>query len=117
MDERIPALEKLRKACSRLREALEVPVTSVVQDGVIQRFEFSFELAWKTLKIFLRQEGIVALTPREALKGGFRAGWITDESAFLSMLNDRNLTSHLYDEAEASSIFERIKDVHAKTLE
>jgi len=116
MDERIPALEKLRKANQRLQESLLVPVSPVVQDGVIQRFEFTFELSWKTLKIFLREQGIEVYTPKETLKAAFRARWIGEEKDFLTMLEDRNATSHIYDDQEALLIYQRIQSFHTDNL-
>lgn len=78
-------------------------------DGTIQRFEFAIEVCWKTLKRALAYEGIEALTPREAIVESFAAELISDEWAWLEMLRDRNLTSHLYDEATALSIYGRIR--------
>jgi len=79
------------------------------RDGVIQRFEFTFELLWKTLKLFLLDEGIITNSPKEALKETFRFGMIENESLFLDMLDDRNRTSHIYSEDVLKEIFSRIK--------
>ena len=78
-------------------------------DGTIQRFEFTLELYWKTLKRLLLSEGIDAKTPRETLKEAFQAGWLEDEKAWLQMLKDRNETSHVYDEEMALKILANIK--------
>ena len=91
------SLANLRKAMDRLREALEVPRTDpLVVEGTIQRFEFVIEIFWKALKRALEYEGIVVKTPRESLKQAFAAGWLSDETAWLDMLDARNTTSHLY---------------------
>jgi nucleotidyltransferase substrate binding protein (TIGR01987 family) len=91
------SLANLRKAMDRLREALEVPRTDpLVVEGTIQRFEFVIEIFWKALKRALEYEGIVVKTPRESLKQAFAAGWLSDETAWLDMLDTRNTTSHLY---------------------
>lgn len=91
------SLANLRKAMDRLREALEVPRTDpLVVEGTIQRFEFVIEIFWKALKRALEYEGIVVKTPRESLKQAFTAGWLSDETAWLDMLDTRNTTSHLY---------------------
>lgn len=91
------SLANLQKAMDRLREALEVPRTDpLVVEGTIQRFEFVIEIFWKALKRALEYEGIVVKTPRESLKQAFAAGWISDETAWLDMLDTRNTTSHLY---------------------
>jgi len=111
------ALQKLSNAAARLREGADQASNALDNDGVIQRFEFTFELLWKTLKIFLEEQGIEAKTPKECLKTAFRLQWITDEAVFLTMLQDRNLTSHIYDESEARDILERIRSQHLPIIE
>lgn len=104
------SLENLGKAIQRLREALqESSENSLIVDGTIQRFEFTFELFWKTLKRLLETEGIKTKTPRETLKQGYMIGWLHNEEAWLQMLRDRNETSHVYDEEKAREIYRNIK--------
>lgn len=104
------SLENLGKALARLEEALAIPSPSgVVIDGTIQRFEFCLELFWKTLKRLLQDEGIIVNTPKETLKAAFQNHWLHDETAWLEMLNDRNLTSHVYDEEMALRIYGDIR--------
>lgn len=102
-------LGNLSNAVGRLREALDCsPVSELVIDGTIQRFEFTFELCWKTMKYFLEREGVAAGTPKATLQKAFAARWIDDEALWVKMLEDRNRTSHTYHEALAHEIFERI---------
>lgn len=101
------------QALDRLDEALrmkasEAGFASILRDAAIQRFEFSLELTWKTLKRALEAEGLEAATPRQALQKAFAAGWIDEESLWLGMLRDRNLTSHTYREALAVEIHSRL---------
>ncbi len=97
------------RALTRLEEALSVPMAdSLVVDGTIQRFEFSFELAWKSLKKALDREGERAGSPRQTLKRAYALGWIDHEQPWLDMLQDRNETAHIYDEAKAREIYQRI---------
>ena len=104
------SLRKLTRALGRLDEALAEPEDNpLVIDGTIQRFEFVFELFWKTLRRFLAEEGVTATTPREALQAAFAAGWIADEAAWLAMLEARNETSHTYDEARARDVYTSIR--------
>lgn len=99
----------LDNAMKRLEEALdEDPSNSLIVDGTIQRFEFTIELYWKTLKRLLLIEGIETKTPRETLKEAYQAGWLNREEDWLQMLRDRNATSHTYDEAAAREIVEHI---------
>jgi len=111
------AIEKFEKALKKLKEGVKVAQTEIERDGVIQRFEFTFELFWKTLKIILQYKGIEARSPRSAIKEGFRAGLLDDDEIFLDMLEDRNLTSHIYEESTAEEIFKRIKQVYTPSLE
>lgn len=72
-------------------------------------FEFTFELFWKTTKKFLQREGVEVKTPRETLQTAYQLSWIHDEKKWLTMLNDRNETSHIYDQAMAKRIYKNIK--------
>lgn len=104
------ALATLGRALDRLREALAEPEENPLAiDGTIQRFEFAIELFWKALRRLLAREGVTATTPREALQEAFRAGWLSDETAWIQMLRDRNETSHTYNEATARRIYRNIR--------
>jgi len=106
-------LEQLTRAYKRLEESLEFPVSEpLVLDAVIQRFEFTFELAWKTLKISLEDEGLLCHSPKSCLKEAFKMGWIDDEESWIGLLKARNMTSHVYDEGMATDIYATIKDKH-----
>jgi len=103
------SLINLEKALKRLGEALqEKEINSLYVDGTIQRFEFSVELYWKTLKRLLAEEGIEAKTPRETLKQAYTIDWIQDEEVWLRMLRDRNETSQVYNEEKAKRIYDNI---------
>ena len=85
-----------------LRQALEHgpgALNQLEKEGVVQRFEYSFELAWKTVKDFLEASGIVfaTITPRHVLKEAFTAKLIADGQVWVDMLDQRNLLSHTYD--------------------
>ena len=116
-DELNYALSKLENALSKLQEGADSAEDELQKDGVIQRFEFTFELLWKTLKIFLRNKGIDTKTPKDSLKEAFKIGWITEEKVFLDMLEDRNKTSHIYDRDTAEEIFGRIRNRYVLAVE
>lgn len=102
---------EVRNAAARLQEAVAQPETAILRDAVIQRFEFSFELVWKGLKLYLERQGHECGGPRPTLKKAFAEGLIaTPEEAdvWLQMLDDRNLTSHAYDEALATRIYQHV---------
>ena len=76
--------------------------------GVIQAFEFTFEIFWKVIRLHAEEQGLVANSPRSALKQGFALGLLDDEPTWLQMLEDRNQTVHVYNEKLAREIHERI---------
>ena len=108
-----------KKALRRLKEVLlEDPAkTDAIIDGTIQRFEFCFELAWKLLKDVLHYDGIEVSSPRAVIKESFQKEFIVDGENWIAMLNDRNKTSHLYDEQEALHIYKKIKEQYCALLE
>jgi nucleotidyltransferase substrate binding protein (TIGR01987 family) len=102
---------EVRNATARLQEAVAQPESPIVRDAVLQRFEFSFELVWKALKLYLERQGHECGGPRPTLKKAFADGLIaTPEEAdvWFQMLEDRNLTSHAYDEALAIRIYQHV---------
>jgi nucleotidyltransferase substrate binding protein (TIGR01987 family) len=115
--EKTYSLEKLKKAFTKLRESTEKAVDELDRDGVIQRFEFTFELFWKAIKILLEQEGFGCAGPKSCIKEGARRGFLTDGEMLLDMLEDRNKASHIYDESTAIEIFQRIKQSYVSLME
>ncbi|MCK5451629.1 MAG: HI0074 family nucleotidyltransferase substrate-binding subunit [Candidatus Omnitrophica bacterium] len=109
-DELKYAITKLEKALNKLKEGVAEAKDELDKDGVIQRFEFTFELYWKALKIFLRNSGVEAKTPKETLKEAFKIGWIIDEEKHLNMLEDRSNTLRIYDKETSEATFKRIKE-------
>ena len=102
------SLMNLRKATNRFAEALQEPESSIVMDATIQRFEFTYELMWKTLKIFLEDiHGIRAVSPRLVFKEAYALSIIEQEDIFLEMIQSRNLLSHTYNEEQAEQIYKK----------
>lgn len=92
-----------------LREVQERGVDSLSQleqEGAIQRFELAFELAWKTLKDYLEEHGVVIkpVTPRTVIKAAFSARLLDDAQVWIDMMLHRNLLSHTYD----SKVFDEV---------
>lgn len=110
------SLEKLKKAFGKLDDAVREAIDELDRDGAIQRFEFSFEVFWKTLRIFLEYEGYRCAGPRSCIKEAARRGFLNEAEIVLDMLEDRNKTSHIYDESTAKEIFERIKNKYVKVF-
>lgn len=106
-------IKQLRRAYTRLLEAVKYgPDVPLAIDGTIQRFEFCFELAWKTLKSVLESDGTLCTSPKSCLKEAFHEGLITNEEGWLVLLEARNMTSHMYDEAMAVKIYNLITEQH-----
>lgn len=116
VDNLVYALNKLKTAFTRLQEAAGRVVDDLDRDGVIQRFEFTFELLWKTAKIFLEYEGFRCAGPRSCIKEGVRREVLSEGEVLLDMLEDRNKTTHIYDEHTAEEIFERIKNRYVPVI-
>jgi nucleotidyltransferase substrate binding protein (TIGR01987 family) len=80
------------------------------KEGLIQRFEYTLELAWKTLKDLLESERIIVKSPAETIKHAFRMGIIDNGELWIQMLDDRNLMAHTYDELNFNSALRNIKE-------
>ena len=109
---------KLVQAVQRLQEALDDYQTNQldsIRDGVIQRFEFCTELTWKTMREYLLDQGYTEInSPKSAMRKAFADGIIGDGQLWIDLLNDRNATSHIYDEETAEQIFHRINTEYYK---
>lgn len=101
-------MNDLEKSLTRLKEVLKEKKTVIIRDSTIQRFEFSFELFWKVLKKILLYEGEESTTPRDTIAKAYRYSLINDEDLWIEMMNDRNKTSHMYDESSAELIYHKI---------
>lgn len=97
------------KALAQLREAVVLaqqrPLTKLEGQGLIQGFEFTHELAWKTLKDFLENRGVLDLYgSKDVIRHAFSVGLIEKGQVWMDMIQSRNLTSHTYNEATAAQI-------------
>lgn len=89
-------------------------LSELEKEGLVQRFEYTFELAWKVLQDFLNYKGYEGVTgPNPVLQKAFEDGIITDHDGWRKMLKARNTTSHTYNEGEALSIVECIYNDYA----
>jgi nucleotidyltransferase substrate binding protein (TIGR01987 family) len=96
------------KALAQLEKAAARPKDEFLRDSVIQRFEFTHELAWKMLKLQLEAEGLIVNTPRETMQEALQAGFIEDGNLWSDMQKMRNLTSHTYREKLADDVYDFI---------
>ncbi|MDP3244670.1 MAG: HI0074 family nucleotidyltransferase substrate-binding subunit [bacterium] len=107
-------------ALRRLKEALALPKSDIVRDSAIQRFEFTLDLAWKTLKTFLEEKkGVVCASPKECFREAYRQGVIKYEEEWMEIVDMRNETVHTYNEETAKKIYSQLPDAlkHFETLQ
>ncbi|BCD67271.1 HI0074 family nucleotidyltransferase substrate-binding subunit [Nitratiruptor sp. YY09-18] len=109
-------IKNFEMARERLQEAIEIAQDELDKDGVLQRFEFTIEMLWKTIKAVLVYQGIECFSPRNCIKEAYKAHIIDDDEIILDMLEDRNLSSHIYDQKRSEEIFERIKKLYISYL-
>lgn len=109
----------LMNVFGRLKEGLTKGDDDLYIDGILQRFEFTFELAWKTMKDYLEYLGVIDKigSPREVIQSAFKSNLIEDGEAWISMMISRNELSHIYDAAESRIIYNRIKGEYVGLIE
>ena len=102
-----------------MRYGLSEEETEIAIDGTLHRFEFTFELAWKTMKDLMEYNGIIESTgsPREVLKNAFQNGIIEEGETWINMMLARNSLSHLYDEEASRKIYKDIKEKYIVLIE
>ncbi len=105
-------LDNFEHAILRLEAALQYDpeVLDIALDAVIQRFEFTFEQAWKSIRLAAKAVGYDCKSPRGCLKLAYKMEWLEDEEKWLRLLEARNLTSHTYDQETAMEVYETVKD-------
>lgn len=108
-----------KNALLRLKEALQEEASDIVIDGILHRFEFTFELAWKTIKDYLEYMGISEKigSPRENIQLAYKQGIISDGDLWIEIMLARNSLSHLYDEQQSRKIYNDIKSKYIKAFE
>lgn len=100
---------QLEDALARLQEAVALDQPpSIRRDVIILRFVLAFETGWKALRQALLAEQIEARYPKEAFREAYRAGWLDQEDVWVSMIADRNLVAHTYNEAMANALLGRV---------
>ena len=106
-----------QRALQRLDEALKKDIASddLYLDGIIQRFEFCFELAWKTIQAFLAYDGLPGNSPRSCIREGAKVGLIADAEGWLDMLEKRNLST-TYNEETARLIYHGLTEKYHALL-
>lgn len=108
---------QFQKAFSLLQSAMLLEQPSVIERaGLIQFFEMAFELSWKLLKDYQTAQGFSIQSPREAIKQAFQSGLIMQGHAWMDALEDRNLTTHTYNEQTAEQVEQAIRHTYYPLL-
>jgi nucleotidyltransferase substrate binding protein (TIGR01987 family) len=101
------------KALKTLEEIVDEPYSTIVRDASIKRFEYSFDIFWKVIKDHLRvKEGIECASPKSCFREAFKVGILSEEETvkILEMTDDRNLSTHTYNEEAIEEIYQKIRD-------
>ena len=97
-----------------LQEALEdiEQLNELETEGVIKRFEYSLELAWKTMKDYLEFNGflLVSVTPKDVIRTAYQAKLIDDVQVWINMITDRNLMAHTYDFEKFDKVVQALRE-------
>ncbi|MCL2557869.1 MAG: nucleotidyltransferase substrate binding protein [Treponema sp.] len=105
-----------KKALATVKTAVELvksrELNSLEKQGAVKSFEFTFELAWNTMKDYLEAQGIADIIgSKSAIRHAFSNGILEDGQVWMDMVKSRNISSHTYDEATAQALLERTTGV------
>lgn len=103
-------LQNFKRAFIQLEKAVKTPdLNELERQGLIKAFEFTYELAWTTLKDYLIEMGYTELMgSKDTFRQAFQLGLISDGDIWMEMVKSRNLTSHTYNQDTAESIEEDV---------
>jgi len=105
------------KALNNLKLGIRIATDELDIDGAIKRFELCYELAWKLMKVWLEDKGIICKNPKDCFKQAYTNGLIDDETGWMKMIDDRNLLVHTYTSEESRDIFDNIKNSYVNSFE
>ena len=110
-------IKSLKKALRTLSEVLAMPLNEVVRDASIKRFEYCFEVSWKTIQTAAGDMGEVCNSPREAIRFAYKEQWIKNPDLWFDAMKARNLTSHTYNKKVAVKVYKVAKKFPSPILE
>ncbi|GMQ32360.1 MAG: nucleotidyltransferase [Cytophagales bacterium] len=117
----IQRLDNFQKAVNLLLEVESMDLGELSQlekEGIVQRFEYTLELGWKTLKDKMESDGLILdrISPKVVLKEAFQTKYIDQIDIWMEMINDRNLLSHSYDLETFESVIPDIQSIYTPLL-
>jgi len=107
----VNAVNRLQGAVQQ--QAQQGIVGDMMRDAIIQRFEFTLEVAWKYMRFILLEDGILkdeVVSPKKTIQSAFANGLISDGSVWIQMIGYRNILSHVYDETETVILEDKIRN-------
>lgn len=115
--------DNFKRAFLLLRESIELKqergLSDLEKEGVVQRFEYCWELAWKVIKDYLQEDGLVfsIITPKIVIKEAVAAKFIENGEAWMSALDSRNKMSHIYSRKAFEEVISDIEDSYLALLD
>ena len=107
------SLTNFLRALQNLEQSVALPIQNHRDiSGVIKDFEMAYELSWKVLKKVLREAGHETLGAKDVYTQAFQLGYLDAQEPWITMIQDRNQTAHVYDENDARGILARITSNH-----
>ena len=105
---------QLAGALRRFEEILREEKTTIVRDAALKRFEFVFDLSWKTMRAWLKeQKGVDCVSPKDCIKAAYRQGLIEYDTIWLQMCDWRNEIAHAYGEEFAEKLYHGFPEILA----
>ena len=113
-------IENFNKAYNLFIEVVEAyknsPQNDIYRLALTQSFEIVYELGWKVIKDYLKEKDIEVFTPRDVIKAAFNAELLPNAQIWIDMANDRNASSHEYNNEKVDIILERISSIYINEL-
>lgn len=118
MSDTSKAINQFSQALSKLDLVLAQPKDEFIRDSAIQRFEFTLDLAWKSLKAYLKDlHGLDCNSPKSAFREAFSVGLLKYDEFWLTLVDKRNETVHTYNESLAEDVYKILPEAVVKFTE
>jgi nucleotidyltransferase substrate binding protein (TIGR01987 family) len=101
-------LLKFEDAIANLEEVLKIEKNEIVRDSAVKRFEICFDLAWKSIKLYAKRQGLECFSPRGCFKIAVQLKLIENDVLWIKMVEDRNISTHVYSEKMAEDVYSRL---------